>query len=173
MSSYDEKLASLKTRLKQLSAQELELMKTRESLCVEVKSLEAEWMIQTAGLTHDQVRDFRKAVTQIVKTLSAEDVIHAVLEIVNAPPDTEPRHHRDAENLYSIHMTCMYSVQDRPVTGFSYTVEIKTQNAAIIAILQSMIKQVGQGLEESVGSPTRWFVYWDDYQHIVLNDAAV
>ena len=173
MSSYDEKLASLDIRRKQLLAQELELAKARERLWIETEALEAQRLIQSGGLTHEQIADFRKAVTQIVKTLSTEDVTHAVLEVVDKPPEHQDRYNRDADNVYSIHITCMYSVCDYPVTGLNYTVEIRTQNAAIIAILRSMIKQVGLGSDDSVGPRARWFVYWDDYQSIVLNDPDV
>ena len=165
MSSYDEKLLALETRRKELLTQELALATARERLAVEQQLLDAEKLADMHGLTDKQIADFRTAVKYVVKTITVEDVTHAGLSIVDEP-STDPD-----EKPYSIDMTCCYSTYDIP--GMTYNVTIKTQNPAIIAVLRSMIRQVGPSTyDESYDESkcTTWSVYWDDYATIKLND---
>ena len=165
MSSYDEKLLALETRRKELITQELALAAARERLAVEQQLLDVEKLVDMHGLTDTQIADFRAAVKCVVKIITAEEVTHAGLAIVDEPstdPDDKP---------FSIVMSCEYSTHDIP--GMTYTVTIKTQNPVIVAILRSMIKQVSHCLYDEPcdeSKRTTWRVYWDDYETIKLND---
>lgn len=165
MSSYDKKLLALETRRKELMAQELALAAARERLAVEQQLLDAEKLADIHGLTDTQIADFRTAVKCVVKTITAEEVTHAGLAIVDEPStDTD-------DKPFSIVMSCEYSTYDIP--GMTYNVTIKTQNPAIVAVLRSMIKQVSHCLyDEPCDESTRttWRVYWDDYETIKLNE---
>lgn len=165
MSSYEESLRALDTRENELEAQSLELHRARERLAVERQQLEAQKLVDSGGLTKDELTGFRKAVKCVVRTITAEDVTHASLEIVDEP-STDPE-----DKPYSIDMTCCYSTYD--IAGMTYNVTIKTQNPAIVAVLRSMIRQVGPSTYDESYDESKciiWHVYWDDYATIKLND---
>lgn len=164
MSSYEESLRALDTRENELEAQALELHRARERLVVERQQLEAQKLTVQHGLSNGDLAEFRMAMSYIVKTITAENVTHAGLSVLDEPPTTSD------EKPYSIDMTCCYSAYDIP--GMTYNVTIKTQNPAIVAVLRSMIRQVSPGDDEPCDESKRttWRVYWDDYQTIKLND---
>jgi hypothetical protein len=170
MSSFDEKIAAVEAKQKELTKKEAELAMERNLLWDELENLKAQQVAANGGLAEDEVNSLKMALTIVGKAISHDDVIFGELKIVDEEPEmTEGGYHGKQKHKFSIHMECGF-VEDSAV-GLRYNVLIKTKEEAVRAIVRSMISSTEHITDEYCSEvKNRWGADWDFHDRFVLKN---
>jgi hypothetical protein len=134
-----------------------------------LKALEDERLVANSGLTPKEIADCRQALTVIARAVSSEDVIFGSVRVIDEDPEpTEGGYRGNHTNKYSIHIESKF-VEDY-ACGLEYNVRIKTRNAGVKAILNSLIKQVGY-VDEADLRDGEWTIDWDFHQRVAMRSS--
>jgi len=161
MPTYEEKRTALETLQKKVQKRERRIRKESERIWTRLRKLEEEQLIENAGLTQHEIKDFKEALEAVGSVLTGRHVILGGLHIEDGEPDVM---HGDSigKKKYSIDMSCEF-VFDSGVSGLSCGVKIKTKNGAIKQIVRNTFVQEGGRWG---GAGDAWCIDWD-YGHSI------
>jgi hypothetical protein len=168
MASFEEQIAAIEAKQKELTAREVELANERNRLWDELSDLKARQVAANGGLLDDEVNSLKMALTIVGKAISSEEVVFGELRLVDEEPEeTDCGYQGKVQHKFSIHMECGF-VEDCAV-GLRYEVKIKTKEEAVRAIVRSMITSSEYIVEEAKSDPrNRWGIDWDFHDKIIL-----
>ncbi len=170
MASFDEQIAAVEAKQKELAKREAELAAERNRLWDELENLKALQLAANGGLPEQEVNSLKMALTIVGKAISSDDVIFGELRLVDEEPEeTSGGYHKKEKHRFSIHMECGF-VEDCAI-GLEYNVKIKTKDEAVRKIVRSMIASTEYSTEEYRGvERNRWGIDWDYHDKIILKN---
>ena len=170
MSSFEEQIAAVEAKQKELTKREAELATERNRLWDELENLKSLQLAANGGLPEEEVNSLKMALTIVGKALSSEHVVFGELRLVDEEPEvTSCGYHGEVKHKFSIHIECAF-VEDCAI-GLQYNVQIKTKEEAVRAIVRSMISSTEYINEEYKNQPrNRWGIDWDYHDKIVLKN---
>ena len=170
MASFDEQIAAVEAKQKELAKRESELAAERNRLWDELENLKALQLAANGGLPEQEVNSLKMALTIVGKAISSEDVIFGELRLVDEEPEeTSGGYHEKEKHRFSIHMECGF-VEDCAI-GLEYNVKIKTKDEAVRKIVRSMISSTEYINKEYRDEPrNRWGIDWDYHDKIILKN---
>jgi hypothetical protein len=170
MASFEEQIAAVEAKQKELAKRENELTRERNELCDELENLKAQQLAANGGLPEQEVNSLKMALTIVGKAISDEHVVFGELRLVDEEPEeTSGGYHGGVKHTFSIHIECGF-VEDCAV-GLRYEVQIKTKEEAVRNIVRSMISSTEYINKEYRDEPrNRWGIDWDYHDKIILKN---
>jgi hypothetical protein len=171
MASFDEKIAVVEAKQKELMRQEAKLAEERTRLRDELEFLKVQQLAENGGLPEDDVNSLKMALTIVGKAISDENVIFGVFKLVDEEPEEKDEGYNGKnKHPFSIHMECGFVEEDCTI-GLSYTVLIKTKEEAVRAIVRSMISSTEHCTDEySSEVRNQWGAHWDFHDRFILKN---